>query len=141
MADRLRDEQLAEIWQRADKAEQWPAPADSAWVKRAAADMKALLVEISRLRTDRATQPVVDPSQFSAEDWLGGRQRAVLVFVRAFTSKHGYSPSMREIGEAIGVTSTSTVWHHVRALERKGFLRQEPRHPRCISLSTPETAQ
>ncbi len=70
---------------------------------------------------------------------LTARQRAVLAFIRTSIADHGYPPSMREIGAAVGLSSNSSVAHQLRALERKGFLRRNPTCPRTITIS--DTAQ
>jgi len=57
---------------------------------------------------------------------LTHRQRKVLEVIRNAVDRHGYPPSMREIGEAVGLTSPSSVAHQLSALERKGYLRRDP---------------
>jgi repressor LexA len=70
---------------------------------------------------------------------LTARQRRVLEVIRAAIDRRGYPPSMREIGEAAGLMSTSSVAHQLRALERKGFLRRDPHRPRAVEVrATPE---
>src|SRR5581483_3895223 len=51
-----------------------------------------------------------------------------------------YPPSMREIGEAVGLTSTSSVAHQLATLEKKGFLRRDPNRPRAVEVRTPSSA-
>ncbi|MGV9409965.1 transcriptional repressor LexA [Nocardia sp. NPDC003693] len=62
------------------------------------------------------------------------RQRKVLEVIRTSVSDRGYPPSIREIGDAVGLTSTSSVAHQLRALERKGFLRRDPNRPRAVDV-------
>jgi repressor LexA len=62
------------------------------------------------------------------------RQRKVLEVIRASVSERGYPPSIREIGDAVGLTSTSSVAHQLRTLERKGFLRRDPNRPRAVDV-------
>nr|WP_307820023.1 transcriptional repressor LexA [Saccharothrix algeriensis] len=62
------------------------------------------------------------------------RQRKVLDVIRDWLDRFGYPPSVREIGEAVGLTSTSSVAHQLRALERKGFLRRDPNRPRAVGV-------
>lgn len=62
------------------------------------------------------------------------RQRRVLEVIRASVSERGYPPSIREIGDAVGLTSTSSVAHQLRTLERKGFLRRDPNRPRAVDV-------
>ena len=66
---------------------------------------------------------------------LSPRQRQVLEFIDAEVRRRGYPPSVREIGEAVGLASPSTVHAHLSALQDKGFLRRDPSKPRAIELS------
>jgi repressor LexA len=70
-------------------------------------------------------------------DGLTTRQRLVLETIREAVERRGYPPSMREIGEAVGLTSPSSVAHQLTALERKGYLRRDPNRPRAIEVTTP----
>ena len=63
-------------------------------------------------------------------DGLTVRQRKVLDVIRDAVAARGYPPSVREIGEAVGLTSPSSVAHQLRTLEQKGFLRRDPNRPR-----------
>ena len=66
------------------------------------------------------------------------REQAVLDFIRGSVARFGYAPSVREIGEAVGLVSTSSVARQLRALEQKGYLRRDPNRPRAINvLATP----
>ncbi|MFF0814063.1 transcriptional repressor LexA [Rhodococcus sp. NPDC003318] len=65
---------------------------------------------------------------------LTDRQRRVLEVIRASVSERGYPPSIREIGDAVGLTSTSSVAHQLRTLERKGFLRRDANRPRAVDV-------
>jgi repressor LexA len=65
---------------------------------------------------------------------LTHRQQEILTFVQRYTQSHGYPPSVREIGQAMGLTSSSTVHSHLEALERKGFLRRDPSKPRALEV-------
>jgi repressor LexA len=56
----------------------------------------------------------------------------VLEFIRAFRRRHGYSPSVREIGEALGISSTSVVSYHIGQLERSGMLQREAGKSRTL---------
>nr|WP_192909468.1 transcriptional repressor LexA [Gandjariella thermophila] len=69
---------------------------------------------------------------------LTPRQRRVLEVIRSWLDRHGYPPSVREIGEAVGLTSTSSVAHQLRALERKGYLRRDPNRPRAVGMLPPD---
>jgi repressor LexA len=68
-----------------------------------------------------------------AED-LTDRQRAILEFIVDMQQTRGYPPSVREIGEAVGLTSPSTVHSHLETLQRRGFLRKDPTKPRAIEV-------
>ncbi len=65
---------------------------------------------------------------------ITARQRQVLDFIELQMRERGYPPSVREIGEAIGLTSPSTVHSHLNTLERLGFLRRDPTKPRAIEV-------
>ena len=65
---------------------------------------------------------------------LTERQRTILDVIRASVSSRGYPPSIREIGDAVGLTSTSSVAHQLRTLERKGYLRRDPNRPRAVDV-------
>ncbi len=67
-------------------------------------------------------------------DGLTARQRLVLQTIRVSVETRGYPPSMREIGDAVGLTSPSSVKHQLTALERKGYLRRDPKRPRAIEV-------
>src|SRR5690348_14188850 len=66
---------------------------------------------------------------------LTPRQRQVLEFVEGEVRRRGYPPSVREIGEAVGLSSPSTVHAHLAALQDKGYLRRDPSKPRAIELA------
>ena len=65
---------------------------------------------------------------------LTKRQREVLDFLGEFIRDRGYSPSIQEIGDALGMSSVATVHKHLTQLKRKGFIRQEPNRKRSIEL-------
>ena len=73
-------------------------------------------------------------------DGLTTRQRRVLEVIRNSVDRRGYPPSLREIGEAVGLASPSSVSHQVSALERKGYLRKDPNRPRAIEVLSPDSA-
>ena len=66
---------------------------------------------------------------------LTPRQRQVLEFIDAEVRHRGYPPSVREIGEAVGLSSPSTVHAHLAALQDKGYLRRDPSKPRAIEVT------
>ena len=65
---------------------------------------------------------------------LTERQRLVLDFIDAEVRRRGYPPSVREIGEAVGLSSSSTVHAHLAALQDKGYLTRDPTKPRALEL-------
>jgi len=73
-------------------------------------------------------------------DGLTMRQRRVLEVIRNSVDRRGYPPSMREIGEAVGLASPSSVSHQLAALERKGYLRRDPNRPRALEVVSPDAA-
>lgn len=68
---------------------------------------------------------------------LTPRQRRVLDVIRDSVGRRGYPPSMREIGEAVGLTSVSSVSHQLRQLQTKGYLRRHPNRPRAVEVRVP----
>ena len=65
---------------------------------------------------------------------LTGKRREILDYIAAQIRERGYPPSVREIGEAVGLTSSSTVHSHLTTLQRQGFLRRDPTKPRAIEV-------
>ncbi|WP_035856887.1 transcriptional repressor LexA [Cryptosporangium arvum] len=68
---------------------------------------------------------------------LSPRQRRILEVIRDSVEKRGYPPSVREIGEAVGLTSPSSVAYQLQALQEKGLLRRDPNRPRAVDIRTP----
>jgi repressor LexA len=71
---------------------------------------------------------------------LSKRQREIFDFVVAYADKHGYPPTVREIGEAVGLASPSTVHAHLANLERAGYLKRDPTKPRALEVVGRERA-
>jgi repressor LexA len=71
------------------------------------------------------------------EAGLTPRQRKVLEVIRDSVERRGYPPTVREIGEAVGLTSTSSVSHQLATLQKKGFLRRDPSRPRAVDVRLP----
>jgi repressor LexA len=69
------------------------------------------------------------------ETGLTPRQRAILAMIRDTVETRGYPPSVREIGEGVGLTSPSSVAHQLGTLERMGFLRRDPNRPRALVVA------
>jgi repressor LexA len=66
---------------------------------------------------------------------LTGRQQEIWEFLVEYVDRHGYPPTVREIGEHIGLASPSTVHAHLANLERAGYLRRDPTKPRALELT------
>ena len=65
---------------------------------------------------------------------LTGKRREILDFIAAQQRERGYPPSVREIGEAVGLTSSSTVHAHLATLQRQGYIQRDPTKPRAIEV-------
>jgi repressor LexA len=65
---------------------------------------------------------------------LTKRQQEIFDFIKKYSAKHGYPPTVRDIGKAIGLTSSSTVHAHLSNLEKIGLLRRDPTKPRALEL-------
>ncbi|MEK4386577.1 transcriptional repressor LexA [Solibacillus sp. FSL W7-1464] len=65
---------------------------------------------------------------------ISKRQQAILTFIKEEVRSKGYPPSVREIGEAVGLASSSTVHGHLARLESKGLIRRDPTKPRAIEI-------
>jgi repressor LexA len=72
---------------------------------------------------------------------LTARQRRILEVIREAVQARGYPPSVREIGEAVGLTSTSSVAHQLKTLQTKGFLRRDRHRPRAVEVLPPGEVQ
>jgi repressor LexA len=66
---------------------------------------------------------------------LGPRQKRILEFILSAVEDRGYPPSVREIADAVGLASPSTVHAHLEALQSKGYIRKDPTKPRAIEIS------
>src|SRR4051794_32524055 len=102
---------------------------------RTAPDQEDLMATLGRPPADVHELPEHDSG-----DGLTARQRRVLETIRDSVERRGYPPSMREIGEAAGLASPSSVSHQLAALERKGFLRRDPHRPRAIEVMAPDAS-
>src|SRR4051794_19510842 len=65
---------------------------------------------------------------------LTKRQREIFDFIKTYSARHGYPPTVRDIGKAIGLTSSSTVHAHLANLEKLGLVRRDPTKPRALEL-------
>ncbi|WP_327309667.1 transcriptional repressor LexA (plasmid) [Streptomyces sp. NBC_01298] len=77
----------------------------------------------------------------TGDDGLTDRQRQVLDCITSSVRTRGYPPSMREIGQAVGLTSTSSVSHQLASLEKKGFVRKDPNRPRTYAPLRPLSSE
>lgn len=82
--------------------------------------------------TEPPDWPDIDP-----DHQLTWRQQKVLHFIKYYAKRHGYMPSVREIGKAAELASPSGVSYQLGELQRKGYLRRTPGRPRCIELRLP----
>lgn len=82
----------------------------------------------------RSVTPLPNPGDPAT---LTDRQRAVLDVIRDAIETRGYPPSVREIGEAVGLTSPSSVAHQLRTLQERGFLRRDAHRPRALVVADP----
>jgi repressor LexA len=71
-------------------------------------------------------------------DGLTLRQRRILEMIRTTVESRGYPPSIREMGDAVGLASSSSVAHQLKVLETKGFLRRDPNRPRALEVLLPD---
>ena len=65
---------------------------------------------------------------------LTKRQQEIFEYIKTYSGKHGYPPTVRDIGKAIGLTSSSTVHTHLSNLEKIGLIRRDPSKPRALEL-------
>ncbi|NSW75415.1 MAG: repressor LexA [Candidatus Atribacteria bacterium] len=66
---------------------------------------------------------------------ISSKGEEILLFIEQYSRKNGYPPTVREIGEAVGLASSCSVHYHLRKLEEKGFIRRDPAKPRAIELN------
>ena len=91
-------------------------------------------------RKPKGSVPVIIPDTPDKPDpdhVLTWRQRKVLQVIRESVQKRGYPPSMREIGEAVGLTSTSSVSYQLSTLQKKGYLHRDVGRPRTVEVRLP----
>jgi len=88
---------------------------------------------------DSGTTSVVTQLHDPARSELSDRQRAILDMIRLTTLERGYPPSVREIGESVGLNSPSSVAHQLKNLQKAGYLRIDPNRPRALVLAPSTT--
>jgi repressor LexA len=72
---------------------------------------------------------------------LTKRQQEIFDFIKRYSARHGYPPTVRDIGKAIGLTSSSTVHAHLANLEKVGLLRRDPSKPRALEVLVDKAKQ
>jgi repressor LexA len=88
----------------------------------------------TRYTDDRNARSVEGASAMTRDRELTDRQRQVLEFIKAETERQGFPPTVRDIGAAVGLSSSSTVHAHLEALEAKGLIRRDPSKPRALEV-------
>jgi repressor LexA len=80
-------------------------------------------------------QPLTEePDPMDLPKDLTKRQQEIFEFIKKYSAKHGYPPTVRDIGKAVGLASSSTVHAHLANLEKAGLLRRDPSKPRAIEM-------
>lgn len=87
-----------------------------------------------------AEGPGSDPALY-AKTKLTKRQQAILSYIRAAVAERGYPPSLREIGESVGLASPSSVVYQLKTLEDRGLVRRDPHRPRAMELRKPQNVE
>jgi repressor LexA len=90
---------------------------------------------LSTLHGEHTFDPPADLRAGETIVELTGRQQEIWQFLVDYVDRHGYPPTVREIGEAVGLASPSTVHAHLANLERAGLLRRDPTKPRALELT------
>src|SRR5881394_1873623 len=108
-------------------------PREGAFVPRSAPDFRRHLTSSGGVSTLVANTRSPDHPTLEAE-MLTGRQQEIWDFLVEYVDRHGYPPTVREIGEKVGLASPSTVHAHLANLERAGYLRRDPTKPRALEL-------
>src|SRR6056297_4124365 len=90
-------------------------------------------VEVEDMAGSVRELPDGQPDDFG----LTPRQQAILRVIEQTTAERGYPPSVREIGQGVGLTSSSSVAHQLRTLEELGYLRKDPNRPRALVVARP----
>ena len=125
----------------ASKAAAQSPSTDGSAAKDHIADAKAVLRARMRRRGApeelRAVEAVMTalPEVFAPD--LTMRQRQILAFIRETVESRGYPPTVREIGEAVGLVSPSSVAYQMNVLQKKGYLRKDPNRPRAVDVRPP----
>jgi len=108
--------------------------------------MQTSVIDLSQARAQRRPRASADPAtpgavaafpETTGTDGLTPRQRIILDVITDAIADHGYPPSIREVGEAVGLASPSSVAHQLKVLENKGFLTRDPNRPRALEVHRP----
>lgn len=91
--------------------------------------------------TDKLADVHALPDGAPGDDGLTARQRLILECITRTVEDRGFPPTMREIGEAVGLSSTSSVTHQLSQLEKLGYLKRDSRNARAMELVAPAEAQ
>ncbi len=91
-------------------------------------------VRESSVRESSVRESSVTDGELPSHRDLTGKRREILEFIARQIQERGYPPTVREIGEAVGLTSSSTVHTHLTTLQRQGYLRRDPTKPRAIEV-------
>lgn len=97
--------------------------------------MAGRIYKTSTTGTPRTIEGSVTDIHSLTHEGLSDRQIAILTMIRTTTQERGYPPSVREIGESVGLTSPSSVAHQLKNLQKAGYLRIDPNRPRALVLS------
>lgn len=87
-----------------------------------------------RAEQARSSARQASPESFEDRPALTPRQELVLDVIRSIVTERGYPPTVRELGQAAGLSSPSSVSHQLKVLEEKGYLRRDPNRPRAIEV-------
>jgi len=109
--------------------------------------MEPAPIDLSKARSQRRPSPAKSaksrgkwgtiaelPESAPDADGLTRRQRMILDVITEAIDDHGYPPSVRELGDAVGLTSSSSVAHQLRVLQEKGFVTRDPNRPRALEV-------
>src|SRR3989442_1713996 len=107
---------------------------NSSWSREARPDFERLLDAVRRSPYPCCRTHVRLTTRPLEADMLTGRQQEIWDFLVDYVDRHGYPPTVREIGEAVGLASPSTVHAHLANLERGGLLKRDPTKPRALEL-------
>ena len=104
------------------------------------ADVEAQIEAARQRSVELAQHATVTPLPDGPADASGltPRQRRVLEVIKDAVDSRGYPPSIRELGEEVGLASSSSVAHQLKVLEQKGFLRRDPNRPRAMEVILPQ---